>query len=53
MKKIRLYTLIAFLLMAGGMTMQGQTFSSVCETGQSLRYTVTSQNPPEVELVQC
>ena len=53
MKKIRLYTLLVLLLMAGGVTTQGQTFSSVCETGQSLRYTVTSQNPPEVELVQC
>ena len=53
MKKNRLYTLVALLVMAGEMTMQAQTFSSVCETGQSLRYTVTSQNPPEVELVQC
>ena len=48
-----LYTLLALLLMAGRMTMQGQTFSAVCETGQSMRYMVTSQNPPEVELVQC
>ena len=53
MKKIRLYTLVALLVMVGGVTMQAQTFSAVCETGQSLRYTVTSQNPPEVELVQC
>ena len=53
MKTTRIYTLLALLLMAGGVTMQAQTFSSVCETGQSLRYTVTSQNPPEVELVQC
>ena len=53
MKTPRLYTLLVLLLMVGGVTMQAQTFSSVCETGQSLRYTVTSQNPPEVELVQC
>ena len=52
MKTPRLYTLLVLLLMVGGVTMQAQTFSSVCETGQSLRYTVTSQNPPEVELVQ-
>ena len=53
MKATKIYTLLALLLMAGEMTMQAQTFSAVCETGQSLRYTVTSQNPPEVELVQC
>ena len=53
MKKLKIYTLLALLLMAGGVTMQGQIFSSVCETGQSMRYTVISQNPPEVELVQC
>ena len=53
MKATRLYTLLALLLMAGGVTMQAQTFDVVCETGQTMRYTVTSQNPPEVELVQC
>lgn len=53
MKNIKIYLLLALLLMAVGVTMQAQTFSSVCETGQSMRYTVISQNPPEVELVQC
>ena len=53
MKNLKIYALLAFLLMVRGVTMQAQTFSSVCETGQSLRYTVTGQNPPEVELVQC
>lgn len=42
MKATRIYTLLALLVMAGEMTMQAQTFSAVCETGQSLRYTVTS-----------
>ena len=53
MKATKFYTLLALLLMAGGMTMQAQTFEVVCETGQTMRYTVTSQNPPEVDLIAC
>lgn len=53
MKTKKIFTLLALLLMTINMTIKAQTFSAVCETGQSLRYSVTCQNPPEVELVYC
>ena len=51
MKNIRLYALLALLLMAGGAF--AQSFTSVCETGQNLQYAVTSVDPPEVTVERC
>ena len=51
MKNIKLYTLLALLLMAGGAF--AQSFTSVCETGQNLQYAVTSVDPPEVTIERC
>lgn len=53
MKTTRLYTLLALLLMVMAGTAKAQVFEAVCETEQTLRYAITSQNPPEVELVAC
>ena len=53
MKATRLYTLLALLLMVMAGTAKAQVFEAVCETEQTLRYAITSQNPPEVELVAC
>lgn len=53
MKATRIYTLLALLLMVMAGTAKAQVFEAVCETEQTLRYAITSQNPPEVELVAC
>lgn len=53
MKTTKFYTLLALLLMVMAGTAKAQVFEAVCETGQTLGYTITSQNPPEVELVAC
>lgn len=54
MKKMhKILTLLALLLMAMAGTAKAQIFEAVCETEQTLRYAITSQNPPEVELVEC
>ena len=53
MKTTRFYTLLALLLMVMAGTAKAQVFEAVCETEQTLRYAITSQNPPEVELVAC
>lgn len=53
MKKMhKILTLLA-LLMAVASLAKAQVFEVVCETEQTLRYMVTNQNPPEVELVKC
>lgn len=51
--KTNFYTLLALLLMVMAGTAKAQVFEAVCETEQTLRYAITSQNPPEVELVAC
>ena len=51
--KTNFYTLLALLLMVMASTAKAQVFEAVCETEQTLRYAITSQNPPEVELVAC
>lgn len=53
MKATRIYALLALLLMVMAGTAKAQVFEAVCETEQTLRYAITSQNPPEVELVAC
>ena len=51
--KTNFYPLLALLLMVMAGTAKAQVFEAVCETEQTLRYAITSQNPPEVELVAC